>query len=286
MFGTYFHHQQMRRYIVAFGSLFNKIELRRWDSSGAETQRLVVPIDYANKEKWFTRLTQDPQFQVGIEAVLPRMAFEMPTLHYDSSRHLNTGQSLIFRAPDETVLTRMYVGVPYNLNFNLQILTKLQQDGLQIIEQILPYFTPDLFFAMIPVPAFGITETIPLTLNSVTTSDDYEGEFKRRVILWNLSFNMKVWFYGPKRDSKRITNVEVDIFNVSDEIGFEQPTFIDLESPADGILQLEDGGRFADESSPDETLEPTAIITAVADPDQDPLPSDHVAATVTVVDNG
>ena len=287
MFGTYFNHSQMRRYIVAFGSLFSDIQVRRVDASGVEQQRLVVPIEYGPKEKWFTRSVEDPDFKVGIEAVLPRMAYELPTIHYDGSRHPNRNNSLIFRAPDDTVLTRMYIGVPYNLDFTLSILVKNAQDGLQIVEQILPYFSPDLVFAMVPVPAFGLTETIPLTLTSVNESDDYEGEFaKRRTILWNLNFTMKAWFYGPKRDSKKILNTEVNIINVTDEIGFAQPSFIDLENQVDGRFELEGGGRFADESSPNDTLAATAVITAVADANQDPVPGPDVKATVTIVDRG
>lgn len=284
MFGTFYNSQQMRRYIIAFGQFFNKLEVRRDDASGKEIQRLTVPLDFAAKEKWYTRLVEDPTFSRGIEYVLPRMAYEMPSVHYDGSRHLNTRASLIFGSRDLSSLTRMWVGVPYNLGFTLYILTKTQQDGLQLIEQILPYFSPDLVFTMSPVPEFGIEDTVPLTLMSVAQSDDYEGSLeKRRNIIWTLGFTMKIFFYGPKRDSKQITKVDIDLFN--GELPFTHPAYFE-EEDATGRLDLEGGGSLADESTPDFMLDApeVATIEAVADPDQAQVPGPNVKATVTITD--
>jgi hypothetical protein len=284
MFGTFFNHQQMRRYLIAFGQFFNKLEVHRTDVNGIESQRVLVPLDFSPKERWFTRLLADPDFTVGTEITLPRLAYEMPTLHYDGSRHINTRANLVFPSPDNTELTRMYVGVPYNLNFNLYLLTKLQQDGLQVIEQIVPYFTPDLFFAMVPVPEFGIEDTIPLSLTSVACSDDYEGSFeKRRNILWTLGFTMKVFFYGPKRDSKRITKVDIDLYASTPP--FVHPSYLS-EEDGTGRLDLESGDFLVNESTPDTALDTqeVAIIEAVADADQIPEPGPNVKATVSVTD--
>lgn len=284
MFGTFFNNQQLRRYVLAFGQFFNKLEVHRTDATGKEAQRLVVPLDFSAKERWFTRLLQDPNFSVGTEITLPRLAYELPSMHYDGSRHVNTRDSLIFPSQDQTELTRMWVGVPYNLGFTLYLLTKLQSDGLQIVEQILPYFTPDLFFAMVPVPAFGIEDTIPLTLNNIQCSDDYEGSFeKNRNILWTMSFTMKVFFYGPKRDSKRISKVDIDLFATTPP--YDHPTYIG-EEDGSGRLDLENGGALVDESTPDSVLNAHKVVTieAIADPDQIQLPGPDVKATVTVTE--
>jgi hypothetical protein len=216
MFGTFYNHHQIRRFLLAFGSFFDKLEVRRTDAAGKEIQRLVVPIEYADKERWFSRLASDPEFLRGVSGVSPRMAYNITSIAYDPARKLNSLNNLSFLTTTTDLgnsLYRMYVGVPYTLTFDLHLLSKTQQDGLQVLEQILPYFTPDLTFTIQTIPELQVIDQVPLTLLSLSESDSFDGDMThRRQIVWTLTFAMKVFFYGPVRNQRRIEQVQVDIF--------------------------------------------------------------------------
>ena len=140
---THFKHLLLRRYLLSFGSLFDNITLTREDTAGDEVYRQIVPIEYGPKERWLTRLTQDPDHNQGVAQVVPRLSYEMSGIAYDTARKLNTLEKLTYAAASSDDRGRLYVGTPYTLTVGLSVLTKLQQDGMQIVEQILPYFTPD-----------------------------------------------------------------------------------------------------------------------------------------------
>jgi len=248
---SHFKHNLFRRYIIAFGALFNNIVVVRDAASGTEVQRITVPLDYAPKERWLVRLLQDPELKKGVAQVLPRLAFEMTAISYDSSRKLNTLDQLSFITTEQRRLARLYVGVPYALGFSLHALVKTQEDGFQITEQILPYFTPDYTFAMQVVDELSLTEPIPLTLNGVTSSDNYEGDFEhRRAIIWTFDFSMKVYFYGPVRRQTPVERVIIDIYNSPLNDLLNPPVHLRLESPNDNYLLTEDGsGHLVDEST-------------------------------------
>lgn len=288
MFG-YFSNNQLRKYILAFGSFFDKLFVVRTDSLGVEKQRICVPIQYGPKEKWLTHIVQDPDFLQGVSQVVPRIAFELTGISYDTTRKLNTLNQLKFPSTEIGHLARMYVGAPYTLNFTLSILTKFQKDGFQIVEQILPYFTPDLSFMITPVPELGILDQVPLVLNSITHSDNYEGDFeKRRVIIWDLVFSMKVFFYGANKAQSRIEEVIVDIYNSPlDELELP-PDYLETE---DGLpLVNEDSGLLAGEQTANTYLDVgrAVRIDAIADPlDQLNVPPDVTAnVTITQTDGG
>ena len=232
----FFTHHALRRYLLAFGSLFDDMTVVREDASGVEQQRLVVPIDYGPKERWLYRLTQDPDFTRSVGQVVPRISYEMTGIAYDTTRKLNTLDKLTTASDQERKRARLWVGVPYTLTIELTILTKLQQDGMQLVEQILPYFTPDYSLALRPVAEFpALIDTIPVSLQSVSHSDNYEETFEtRRVILWTLDFSMKVYFYGPVRHKKRIEEVFVNLYNSTED---------DLRSPLVGALTDRIGRR-------------------------------------------
>lgn len=289
MFGTFFNHQQLRRFIVAFGSLFNDIEIRRDDDDGNEVQRMVVPLDYGPKERWLTRFLQDPEFLQSTNITVPRMAYEAPELHYDATRKLNSLQSLRFPT-NQTHLSRLYVGVPYKLNFQLSILTKNQTDAFQIVEQIFPYFTPDYTFALKTIPELGLIDQVTLTLHTVTSADNYEGNFdKRRAIVWTLQFHMSVYFYGPVRTQKQITEVDINIYKApwSEDLSGE-PEYITTE---DNLLWLNESGNghIVTENTANVFISSTPLveIQSIADPNQDPIPASEggdVKATTTVTE--
>ena len=210
MFGTYFYHQISRKMVVAFGSLFNTIEVRRTNSAGSVIEVLKVPLAYGPKEKFLTRISADPELNPGVALTVPRMGFELTALTYDGVRKLNTmGRNV---AAGTTGLKKQFNPVPYNWDFSLYVYVKNAEDGTQILEQILPFFTPEFTVTMNLVSSMSEKRDIPLVLNSVTSEDTYEGDFaSRRSIIWTLSFLMKGFLYPNVADNaKVITDVTVD----------------------------------------------------------------------------
>lgn len=302
---TFFNHQQIKRYLIAFGSFFNTIEISREDATGTEVQRLVVPLEYGNKDQWEARLVQDPEFLKGVGVTVPRIAFELVTTTYDGARKINSLDVMTYPTSAQQTLSRLYVGVPYTLGFTLDILTKTQNDAHQILEQILPFFTPDLTFRVVPVEELGFPDQVPLTLTSVTHTDNFDGPWvTRRAIIWSMSFSMKVNFYGPVKAASRIQEVIIDLYNspianlldpVSVITEDETETFFDLEQqPAnvDEFLTLPvepqlntiidtliDDGHILGEQTPNAfTLTgPVSSITATANASG--------GVTVTIADN-
>jgi len=210
MFGTYFYHQISRKMVVAFGSLFNTIEVRRTNSAGSVIETLKVPLAYGPKEKFLTRISADPNLNPGVALTVPRMGFELTALTYDGVRKLNTmGRNV---AAGTTGLKKQYNPVPYNWDFSLYVYVKNAEDGTQILEQILPFFTPEFTVTMNLVSSMTEKRDIPLVLNAVSSEDTYEGDYAtRRSIIWTLSFLMKGFLYPNIVDNaKVITDVVVD----------------------------------------------------------------------------
>ncbi len=210
MFGTYFYHQISRKMVVAFGSLFNTIEVRRTNSAGSVIETLKVPLAYGPKEKFLTRISADPNLNPGVALTVPRMGFELTALTYDGVRKLNTmGRNV---AAGTTGLKKQFNPVPYNWDFSLYVYVKNAEDGTQILEQILPFFTPEFTVTMNLVSSMTEKRDIPLVLNAVSSEDTYEGDYAtRRSIIWTLSFLMKGFLYPNIVDNaKVITDVVVD----------------------------------------------------------------------------
>jgi len=210
MFGTYFYHQTSRKMVVAFGSLFNNIEVRRTDSSDAVTEIIKIPLSYGPKDKMLVRISQDPNLNPKVALTVPRMGFELTAMTYDGVRKLNTMGRNVKKGT--TGLKKQFQPVPYNWDFSLYVFVKNAEDGTQILEQILPFFTPDFTVTMTLISGMTIKMDIPLVLNSVTSEDTYEGDFAtRRSIIWTLSFIMKGFLYPSVTDNaKVITSSVVD----------------------------------------------------------------------------
>ena len=210
MFGTYFYHQTSRKMVVAFGSLFNNIEVRRTDSSDAVTEIIKIPLSYGPKDKMLVRISQDPSLNPKVALTVPRMGFELTSMTYDGARKLNTMGRNVKKGT--TGLKKQYNPVPYNWDFSLYVFVKNAEDGTQILEQILPFFTPDFTVTMTLISGMTVKMDIPLVLNSVTSEDSYEGDFAtRRSIIWTLSFLMKGFLYPSVTDNaKVITSSVVD----------------------------------------------------------------------------
>ncbi|CAB4170844.1 tail sheath stabilizer and completion protein [uncultured Caudovirales phage] len=209
-----YYHGIIRKCIVGFGSLFSDIYIdrREGDSvTGTVIQRLQVPLAYAPKEKWIVRLEQDPTLENNVYTTLPRMSFEIIGYNYDSQRKVNRMQQL--KCGDGTgSVSTMYTPVPYNLDLSLYILTKTQEDGLQIIEQILPTFTPEYTLSINVVPDMSVKIDVPIVLNSVSVQDDYDGDFQmRRFVTHSLNFQMKMNLFGPISGRSIIDTVYANI---------------------------------------------------------------------------
>ena len=165
----------MRKYVILFGTLFNDIHITRTNSAGVTVDLLKVPLSYAAKEKMLARLENDPEIQRQTAILLPRMSFEMTGLSYDQSRKLNTlGRIAVKDATNANKLKYQYNPVPYNFDFKLSVYVKNAEDGTKIIEQILPFFTPDWTATVNLIPEMNVHMDIPIILNNVSVEDSYE----------------------------------------------------------------------------------------------------------------
>ena len=191
-----FYHGTTKRMVIAVGSLFSNIFCIAKDSVKG-TQKIVnVPLAYASKEKFIVRLQQDPGLDEDVEIVLPRLSYEIVGIDYDSVRQLNKLNKVISERDKRTVYS--YSPVPYNLTFNLYSFTRTQEDNLQILEQILPYFTPDINLSIKIMQNPDVIQDCALILSSVSTDDQYDGAFEdRRYIITTYSFVLKMNYFGP-----------------------------------------------------------------------------------------
>lgn len=211
--GQVFYHGIIRKSIVAFGRLFSDIYIdrRQGDSvEGEVIQRLQIPLAYAPKEKWLVRIEQDPTLENHTYTSLPRMSFEITGYSYDPTRKLGKMNKIVCNNGGSSSST--FTPVPYNLDISLYILTKTQEDGLQILEQILPTFGPEYTLAINAIPEMNVVQDIPVTLNSVQVSDEYDGDFQtRRFVTHTLTFTIKLNLFGNVNDNKPIFNTQVNI---------------------------------------------------------------------------
>ena len=215
-----FYHGIIRKTIVSFGRLFSDIYIDRkqGDSvNGNTVQRLQIPLAYAPKEKWIVRIDSDPNLENYTYTSLPRMSFEILSYNYDSTRKLNRMQKITC-GDGTTSKSFMYTPVPYNIEIGLYILTKTQEDGLQILEQILPTFTPEYNLAVKVVPEMNVVQDVPVILNSVSVTDEYDGDFQtRRFVTHTLSFTLKTNMFGAVSSQGVIDKVDANIgFNEYD----------------------------------------------------------------------
>ena len=219
MFGEHFYHKKIRNTVIAFGTIFNNVNIKRLDSSGNPLQNIKVPLSYSPKEKFLARLDAQQDLtgdDSKVAITLPRMSFEITGYSYDATRKLNKNQKItkVTTNADTTKMNNQYMPVPYNVNFQLNVFTANSDDGLQIIEQILPYFQPDYTVTMIEDRTMDTKRDIPFILNSVDYSDDYTGSLTNlRRITYTLSFTAKVYLYGPISTNSIIKKVSADLYS-------------------------------------------------------------------------
>lgn len=213
--GKTFYHSHIRKAVAAFGTIFNNINVERTDSSGNIVQTLRVPLAYSTKQKFISRIEQVPNVESRGEVaiVLPRMGFEIISLQYDAARRVSPIHHHKKGTGSATSVKRVFTSTPYDLSLQLYVFAKNQEDGLQIIEQILPFFNPDFSITVNDLPELNITRDIKLTLDAVGYEDNSQGTFSdRSSIVWTLTFNMKLNFYGHIADQDVIKKAVVDVF--------------------------------------------------------------------------
>ena len=213
MFGDHFYHATMRKSVAVFGTLFNDIKVIRKGASGAVLNQIKVPLAYGPKQKFLARLDQETGFDAPMAIKLPRMAFEMTSLELDTNiKQQKMNKIVEDHASDVTKKKTIAYYTSYNIGMSLYILAKNQDDGLQIMEQILPYFQPEYTVSIKPVDGFTYKQDVPITLTSVAIQDDYEGDFlTRRALIYQLDFNMKMKYFGPTKDQGVIKEINIDL---------------------------------------------------------------------------
>lgn len=218
MFGQHFYHERIRKSVAMFGKLFNDIYVLRKNSAGDVISQVKVPLTYAPKQKFLERLAENPDLyndqKVAIK--LPRMSFEIITINYDPTRQLQKTNYINKSGSTSNVRSKIYSYVPYNISFQLSVYAKSQDDALQVVEQIFPYFNPQYTLTVKPLADFtDIKEDVPVTLTGVTFTDDYEGSVEqRRTIIYTLDFEMKINFYGPIGEQGIIRKSIVEFYEI------------------------------------------------------------------------
>ena len=213
MLGTYFYHEILRKTVIGFGTLFNNIHIRHKTDGGGNFSVMKVPLAYGPMQKFLARIQQQPDLDRETAISLPRISFEMGGIQYDPSR--KTGLAQTFLTKSGTSAKKVYMPVPYNIGFELSIMSKLSDDALQVLEQIVPYFQPSFNITVNLVESIGEKKDIPIVLESVNYSDSYEGGFdSRRILIYTLAFTAKTYLFGPVADSPEglIKKVDVDYY--------------------------------------------------------------------------
>jgi hypothetical protein len=211
---TIFYFKTIRKTVVAFGTLFNAIHINRVDKDGNPVQLLKVPLSYGPKQKFLMRIRQDPDLSTRhrVEMTVPRLGFEILNMNYEASRAMAPTTQLP-HVTGGTLLNQQFVPVPYNLSMALYVLVKNQDDGLQILEQILPFFKPDYVITVKDVPEMGNERATPITLQNISYEDDYKGDFSVRTsIIWTLVFNVKIMMYPPVSQQGQIKQVIATVY--------------------------------------------------------------------------
>ena len=235
-----FYNRTIRKVVVAFGTLFNDITLQRYTLDGATKKEVFkVPLSYGSKEKYLTRITSDPNLNKSVATVVPRISFELTGMSYDTSRkQVSTLQN--FSANTATGIKTQYSPIPYNFDFSMSIYVRNTEDGTQILEQILPFFTPDFNVTVDFVPSMDQKYDMPVLLTSVANEVDYEGDMlSTRLIIWNLEFTAKSYIWPPVKSGKIIRQANTSIF-IDTQSRTSQKVFVDKANGS---------GYFADEET-------------------------------------
>ena len=216
MFGNFFYNESLRKMTIAFGQIFNNIQIKRKDANSNVVQSIRVPLAYGPKEKFLVRLDQQPSLNNREFAItLPRLGFEISGISYDGTRKLTRVQKFkrVKTGAEGKIMDYNYMPVPYNISFRLNSFTATAEGGLQIIEQILPFFQPDYTVTINAIPSLNIKRDVPIVLNRIDYEDSYTSDFtKRRAVIYTLEFTAKTYLFGPATTQKVIKEVQSDLY--------------------------------------------------------------------------
>jgi aspartate-semialdehyde dehydrogenase len=239
MFNDYFYNEGLRKLTVAFGTIFNNIQVKKADANGTMVQSIRVPLAYGPKEKFMVRLDQQASLDSReFAVVLPRISFEITGISYDATRKLTRVQKYkTVKTGSNSILNTNYTPVPYNINYTLNVFTATAENGLQIVEQILPYFQPDYTITLNVLPNMNMSRDVPIVLNNVNYEDSYTGDFvTRRAVIYTLNFTAKTYLYGPAGTQKVIRTVQSDVYtntNITEKAREERITITPNPAGAD-----------------------------------------------------
>ena len=206
----YTYNKVIRKCVIAFGTIFNNIEVRRENAGGSTYSKMKVPLAYGPKQKFLARLEQQPELNKKVAITLPRIAFELTGISYDATRKLSP-VTLELKADGNNAVRKMYTPVPYNLEFSLSILSKTNDEALEITEQIMPFFQPSYNVTVNIVEALKEYRDVPIVMNTINYTDDYEGDFtQRKLTTVDMSFTMKTYVFGPSQTGAPIKKAKVD----------------------------------------------------------------------------
>ncbi len=238
MLGQTYYHQTLRRYVITFGTLFNDIIVQRKDSANNIVQDIKVPLAYAPREKMLARLVEDPNLDREPAVVLPRMSFEMESFQYAAERKLNTiHRNVSAYDDDKAKIYASYNPVPYDIGFSLNIYTKFAEDSTKIIEQILPFFTPEFTATITVIPEMSWKHDIPIILQSVQSEDTYDGDFEtRRALIHTLQFTLKGYLWGPIKTTGVIKQANTSTYVDDARLRSGSNTFIANSHPSNTVF--------------------------------------------------
>lgn len=236
MINISYYHSLLRKYVIVFGTLFNNIRIEHENADGTIQQKFKVPIAYGPREKFLARLETNPDANSKYAIRLPRMAFEITNIQYAPSRKLQTIQKIYNQTTTDgrDTIKKIYAPVPYDISFNLYIMTKSTEDSTRIVEQILPYFTPEWTVSARLLEDWDFYTDIPVVINNLSYEDTYEQSYlQRRAIIYTINFTMKGYLFGPTTPSKLIKISTVNLRNPIDIDNF------DIENPDDILSTIE-----------------------------------------------
>jgi len=247
--GEYFYHEIIKRTVVGFGNLFNNLHIQKINQKEDVINDMKVPLAYGPAQKFLARLTQQGELNSPTQTTLPRMSFEMTSISYDGTR--KTQPTKIFKTlASGEKLKKVYLPVPYNVGFELSIMTKLNEDALQLVEQILPYFQPSVNITVDLVDTIGEKRDIPIVLESINFTDDYEGDFAgRRILIYTLTFVAKTYLFGPVPDTADdglIKKVQVDYHTNTNLNSSREVRYVVTPDPVDA--EPDDDFGFSEET--------------------------------------
>ena len=214
MFGQFHYHSAIRKYIIMFGNMFNDIDVVRFNSAGDNVQQLRVPIAYGPREKFLAKLRTDPDGRREIAMVLPRLSFELTSMNYAPERVLNRTHKQLGIGGGNNSLRKTFTPAPYDLDMSLYAMFANQEDAVQVVEQILPYFRPEWTNSVKIVPELDTYVDVPTILNGMTIEDSYDGDFdQRRAIIYTFTFKIKGYLFGPVTNKGIIRRTLVNTFD-------------------------------------------------------------------------